>query len=156
MPEPSVGPELALLRNDVGEWDGVLTITPAPGAAPQESKGRLIGKLISGGRWLILDFKNHTTGFEGHGIYGFNAAKKRYVGTWVDDMRGDIIVAEGDWDPATKTLTYHWSMSLPNGSAMAWTETSEKVSDKEQIFRIFLPQPDGSVFEMMRAVYRKA
>lgn len=155
MAEPTVGPELALLQKDVGEWDGVLTITPGPGAAPQESKGRMSGKLISGGRWLVLDFKNHTTGFEGHGIYGYSAAAKRYVGTWVDDMRSTLNVAEGDWDPATRTLTYQWSFTMPNGSKMAWTESSEKVSDTEQIFRVLFPQPDGSAFEMMRAVYRK-
>lgn len=155
MAEPTVGPELALLQKDVGDWDGTLTITPGPGATPQESKGRLTGKVISGGRWLILDFKNQTTGFEGHGIYGYNAARKRYVGTWVDDMRGDLYVADGDWDAATKTFTYHWSATMPNGGKMTWTETSEKVSDMEQIFRVFFPQPDGTSFEMMRAVYRK-
>ncbi|MEO8359067.1 MAG: DUF1579 family protein [Vicinamibacteria bacterium] len=156
MAEPKVGPELARLGKDVGDWDGVISVTPAPGAPAQESKGRLNGKLISGGKWLILDFKNHTTGFEGHGIYGFDPAKKRYVGTWVDDVRGTIDVAEGDWDDDTRTLTYHWSTTLPNGSKMSWTETSQKVSDSEQVFRVFFPQPDGSPFEMMRAVYKKA
>jgi len=112
--------------------------------------------LISGGRWLVTDFKNHTTGFEGHGIYGYNAASGRYVGTWVDDMRTNLYVGEGEWDEATATMTYRWKATMPNGQAMAWRETSQLVSADEQLFRVLFPLPDGSDFEMMRAVYRRA
>lgn len=156
MADVALGPEYELLKKDVGEWDASITVTPSPGAAPQESKGRLVGRLICGGRWLITEFKNHTTGFEGHGVYGYNAAAKRFVGTWVDDMRTNLYVGEGTWDAASRTMTYVWSASLPNGQAMAWKETSHAVSDNEQIFRVLFPGPDGAEFEMMRAVYRRA
>ena len=156
MADPAIGPEMALLEKDVGEWDATITVTPTPGAPPQASKGRLVGRLISGGRWLITDFKNHTTGFEGHGIYGYNAASKRYVGTWVDDTRTSLYVGEGDWDAGTKTMTYLWSAKMPNGQTMAWRETSQLVSETEQLFRVLLPLPDGGEFEMMRAVYRRS
>ena len=149
-------PELDLLKKDIGDWDAAITVTPQPGAEPQQSKGRLSGRLISGGRWLVTDFKNLTTGFEGHGIYGYNAAAKRYVGTWVDDMRSNIYVGEGTWDAATRTMTYEWRAAMPNGQAMVWKETSQMISDTEQVFRVLFPQPDGSEFEMMRATYRKA
>ena len=155
MADPAPAPELALLHKDVGEWNAAIIVTPQPGAAPQMSTGRLVGRLISGGRWLITDFKNHTTGFEGHGIYGYNAATKRYVGTWVDDMRSNIYVGEGEWDAASRTMTYAWKATMPGGHAMSWRETSEAVSDSEQIFRVLFPAPDGVEFEMMRAVYRR-
>ena len=155
MADPAPAPELALLQKDVGEWNAAITVTPKPGAAPQLSTGRLVGRLICGGRWLITDFKNHTTGFEGHGIYGYNAATKRYVGTWVDDTRSNLHVGEGDWDATTKTMTYAWKATMPNGQAMSWKETSEAVSDHEQIFRVLFPAPDGVEFEMMRALYRR-
>ena len=156
MADLTIGVELELLKKDVGKWDADITITPTPGAPPQASTGRLVGRLISGGRWLVTDFKNHTTGFEGHGIYGYNPVSRRYVGTWVDDMRTNIHVGEGDWDGATKTLTYHWSARMPNGQAMSWKETSQVVSETEQIFRVLFPSPDGAEFEMMRAIYRRA
>ena len=70
MSDAKLALEFERLGKDVGEWNAG---TPQPGAAPQSSKGRLSGRLISGGRWLVTDFKNHTTGFEGHGIYGYNA-----------------------------------------------------------------------------------
>lgn len=156
MADANLGPELELLKKDAGEWDATITVTPAPGAAPQESTGRLTGRMISGGRWLVTDFKNHTTGFEGHGVYGYNAASKRYVGTWVDDMRTNLYVGEGQWDETAATMTYVWKATMPNGQAMTWRETSQLVSADEQLFRVLFPLPDGSDFEMMRAVYRRA
>ena len=155
MADPTLGPELSLLQKHVGDWDAAITVVPSPGAAPQASTGRLTGRLICGGRWLVTDFKNHTTGFEGRGIYGYNPATKRYVGTWVDDMRTNLYVGEGDWDDAARTLTYHGTAALPNGQSLAWREATETISATEQLFRVLFPQPDGSDFEMMRAVYRK-
>lgn len=159
MAEDNPGQELELLRKDVGEWDASITVTPAPGAPPQASTGRLVSRLICGGRWLVTDFKNHTTGFEGHGIYGYNVASKRYVGTWVDDMRSNLYLGEGLWDAATKTMTYLWSATLPNGAAMKWRETTQTLSETEQLFRVLFPSPSGAEadeFEMMRALYRRA
>ena len=156
MTDPGLAPEFELFKKDVGEWDAAITITPGPGEPPQASRGRLIGRLISGGRWLVTDFKNHTTGFEGHGIYGYNPASNRYVATWVDDMRSSLHVGEGQWNPATQTMTYRWSATAPGGQPMAWRETTEVVSENQQVFRILFPGSDGRDFEMMRAVYRRA
>lgn len=155
MADPTLPPEFALLLKYVGEWDATITVTPSPGAPPQASTGRLSSRLISGGRWLVTEFKNHTTGFEGHGIYGYNTALKQYVGTWVDDMRTDIYVGEGAWDSESSTMTYEWNATMPNGRAMAWKETTRVVSETEQLFRVLFPGADGAEFEMMRAVYRR-
>jgi hypothetical protein len=155
MADATLAPEFDRLKKDVGDWDASITITPGPGAPPQESTGRLSARLISGGRWLITDFKNHTTGFEGHGIYGFNPGTKRYVGTWVDDMRAQIYVGEGAWDDASQTMTYSWSATMPDGRAMTWKETSRTTAENERIFRVVFPSPDGTEFEMMRVVYRR-
>ena len=155
MPEPEVGPELALLGKDVGAWSAEITVTPQPGAEPQSSTGLLIARLICGGRWLVTEFKNHTTGFEGHGIYGFNPATRRYVGTWVDDMRSNLYLGEGDWDEASRTLTFHWSAALPGGRSMTWREITTSISDSERVFRVVFPGPDGHEFEMMHVRYRR-
>jgi len=155
MPEPEIGPELALLGKDVGAWSAEITVTPQPGAEPQSSTGRLIARLICGGRWQVSDFKNHTTGFEGHGIYGFNPATRRYVGTWVDDMRSSLYLGEGDWDEASRTMTFHWSAALPGGRSMTWREITTSISDSERDFRVVFPGPDGQDFQMMHVRYRR-
>jgi hypothetical protein len=140
---------------DVGTWDAELEIRPAPGADPQRSKGTSVARLRSGGKWLVIDFKNDTTGFEGHGVYGWDVVKQTYVGTWVDDMRPFIAVSTGTWDPATRTMT-HWTEAPgPGGKPIRWRETTEKVSADRQIYRVFMPTPDGGEFEMMTAVYTR-
>lgn len=71
-------------------------------------------------------------------------------------MRTNLYVGEGQWDEAAATMTYVWKATMPNGQAMTWRETSQLVSADEQLFRVLFPLPDGSDFEMMRAVYRRA
>lgn len=154
MTEPTLSAEFARLRADEGDWDADITVTPQPGAPPQASKGRRRGRLISGGRWLIIDFQNHTTGFEGHGVYGYNPAIGRYVATWVDDMRTNLYLGEGEWDETSRVITYRWTASLPGGEARVWKETTEFISENERVCRTLFPTPGGE-FEMMRAVYRK-
>jgi hypothetical protein len=55
-----------------------------PGAPPQSSRGVIVNRLVCGGLWLVSEFHNETTGFDGHGIFGYDVQKKKYVGTWID------------------------------------------------------------------------
>lgn len=155
MPQDNAEPGLDLLQADVGEWSADITVFPGPGAPPQASKGTLVGRLISGGRWLVTDFVNHTTGFEGHGVYGYNAPSRKYIGTWVDDMRTNLHVGEGAWDAETSTMTYVWHATGSDGQTRTWRETKQTLSPAEQVFRVLMPMADGSEFEVMRAVYRR-
>ena len=95
------------------------------------------------------------TGFEGHGVYGYNVAGDRFIGTWVDDMRTTLHLGEGTWDAATRTMTYVWKATGPDGQTRTWRETTETISDSHQVFRVLIPLPDGTDFEMMRADYRR-
>jgi hypothetical protein len=45
--------------------------------------------------------KNMT--FKGMGIEDYDNVKKKFVGTWVDNMGTGIMMSEGDYDVATKT-----------------------------------------------------
>ncbi len=62
-----------------------------------------MNKLV-GGSSLVIDFANDS-GFQGHGVYGWDPAKQKYVGTWVDPMRTFLSPMEGTWDAATKTMS---------------------------------------------------
>src|SRR5512143_2620983 len=109
-----------ILEDDVGTWDADVIVRPGPGAAEQRSRGVSVQRLV-GGRWLVADFKNET-GFEGHGLYGWDATRKAYVGTWVDGMRSFLTIMEGAWDPETRTMTYHAEARLPDGRVLTWRE----------------------------------
>src|SRR5262245_15658768 len=84
---PGPGPEHAVFAADAGPWDVGVEARPVPGAPAVVSSGIATSWLVCGGMWLVSDFKNETSGFEGHGIYGFDPVKQKYVGIWVDSMR---------------------------------------------------------------------
>ncbi len=142
-----------LLGADAGLWSASVEVRPAPGAPAQTSEGTLVARMC--GPWLVTDFKNETSGFEGHGIYGWDSVAGRFVGTWVDPMRRGLVVMHGKWDPDARTLTFVGEMGRPDGSRMRWREVTERPSDDERIFRSFVPSPDGGEVEVMTVHYRR-
>ena len=101
--------EHKVLNQEVGTWDAtVKAFMSGPTAPPMISKGTEVNRLMTGGLWLISDFSGEVAGvkFEGHGQFGFDPAKKKYVGTWVDSMGPNMSNLEGTYDEKTKTITY--------------------------------------------------
>jgi hypothetical protein len=88
-----------------------------PTSKPEESSGTAIRKSIMGGRFTVMDVsgkmkmpgpdgKMKETEFKGQGIDGYDNAKQKFVGSWVDNMGTGIMMSEGTYDPATKAMTY--------------------------------------------------
>jgi hypothetical protein len=145
--------ELDVLASDAGRWHGVVEIHPAPDAPVQRSEGTMQSRMC--GPWLVSDFKNETSGFEGHGIYGWDAVSRKYVGTWVDPMRRSLVVMEGTWDPDSRALTYVGEMKRGDGTRLRWREVTERPSDDVRVFRSFVPMPDGGEYEVMTVRYER-
>ena len=153
-PAPPLAPELKVFEKDVGTWDADVEVRPMPGAPLIPSRGLMVNRLIGGGRWLVSDFTNETSGFQGHGVYGYDPAKKKYTGVWVDNARTFLAVAEGTWDAATHTMTFDTEIALPD-RRMRWRETTQSKDADTQVFRSLMPTPEGGEFEMMTVTYRR-
>jgi hypothetical protein len=108
-----------LLSSLDGNWNYTIKfwMNPDPNAKPEESKGTAVRKSIMDGRYSVMDVtgkmempgpdgKKKEVTFKGHGIEGYDNVKKKFVGSWVDNMGTGIMFSEGDYDPATKTFTY--------------------------------------------------
>jgi len=149
-----MGPEVEILAADAGVWRAAVEVRPAPGAPVQSSEGTMRSRMC--GPWLLCDFKNETSGFEGHGIYGWDPIVRAYVATWVDPMRRTIVVMHGRWDEALQTMTFLGEMSRPDGSRMRWREVTERPTQDVRVFRSFVPAPDGPEFEVMTVRYERA
>ena len=149
---PKPGPEHAVLQKDVGTWDAVVEVKM--GGPPQISKGTMVARLACGGLWLVTEFENET-GFEGHGLYGYDPIKKKYTGLWVDSMRTALAPMEGTWDPSTRTMTLVGEMGLANGSTLRWRETTETRDGDTQIWRFLMAAPDGGEAEVMKTTYTR-
>jgi hypothetical protein len=150
-PEPDH--KSAVFEKDVGTWDAEVEVRPGPGAEPQRSRGITTNKLVAGA-WLVSDYQAES-GFAGHGIYGFDQTKNKYVGTWVDSMRRFLVIAEGEWNESEKKMTYRGEAQMPDGRKLKWREETTTIDPDTQIFRSFMPLLDGSDFEMMTVKYRR-
>lgn len=80
-------PEHELLQQLAGEWDVVCTTTP-PGGSAQQARGRMVGKAMLGGRYVVL---NHAWVQEGGRIeavqvLGFDTLRGQYTSSWRDDV----------------------------------------------------------------------
>lgn len=95
-----------VLRHEVGVWDVTSTIVLPDDMGTFTSRGVETNRLMAD-LWLISDYEEkspfHT--YHGHGTYGYDPHKKKYVGAWVDNMNVGLMTAEGDYDPEAKTLT---------------------------------------------------
>jgi Protein of unknown function (DUF1579) len=155
-PSPKPEREQDLLKRDVGVWDATIESTMEPGGKPNVTKGTETNTLL-GGRWLISDFKAEMMGlpFQGHSVLGYDPAKKKYTGTWVDSMSTTISVLEGTYDPKTRTMTSWMESPGPNGTPMKMRSTSEWKDDETRVFTMHSPAGQGDEFAMMKITYKR-
>src|SRR5258708_39812616 len=113
MSSSAMSSEVELLAADSGIWRAAVSVRPAPGVPVQASEGTMVSRMC--GPWLVSDFKNETSGFEGHGVYGWDSVERKYVGTWVDPMRRGLVVMHGKWDEAARVMTFVGEMTRPDG-----------------------------------------
>lgn len=152
-PPPQPGPEHELLRKDVGVWDATVEIFGPPGTPPMVSKGTETVTML-GPFWQVGDFKSEMFGqpFEGKGITGYDPAKKKFVGTWVDTISTSISTVEATYDAAKKTMTGTMEGVGPDGATTKTKQTTEWKDADTRVFTMYAP--DGTT-PMMRISYKR-
>ena len=155
MPTVKPGPEHALLKKDVGTWDATVEMM-APGEAPSTSKGVETNRMI-GDLWLVSDFKSSFMGqaFEGHGTAGWDPAKKKYVGTWIDTMSTSVGTSEATYDPATKKATGFLEGPDMTGKVVKSRSVVEYKDANTRVMQMFTTGPDGKEVPTMKISYTK-
>jgi hypothetical protein len=114
-----------------------------PNSKPDISKGTAVRKSIMDGRYVIMDVtgkmempgadgKMKQVTFKGQGTEGYDNVKKKFVGTWLDNMGTGIMTSEGDYDAATKTFTYTGEVEMVPGMKQKIREVV-KVTDKNHM-----------------------
>lgn len=151
-PMPKPGPEHAVLKMDVGTWDAVVEMTPAPGAPVQKSKGVEVNTLGCSGLCLISDFKGDMMGtpFHGHGTVVWDPAKKAYVGSWTDSMSTGLALGQSTYDPATKKWAGWMEGPDMTGKIVKSRSVSEWKDANTRVFTMYGPGPDGKEIEVMK------
>jgi len=100
--------ELDVLRLEEGVWDAAIEFPGQnPGDPPTRMRGVQTNTFVTGERWIKNDFTVDAK-YGGHGTWGYDPKKHKYVGIWVDSNQDYIRVDEGTFDPETQTMTW-WS-----------------------------------------------
>ena len=155
--QPGPTPEHKILQKDVGTWDAIVKVWPQPGAEPMESRGTETNELL-GGMWIVSKFegKMDDMPFSGTGVFGYDPAEKKYVGTWVDSMSPSLSIVKGDYDSATKTMTTTGDMRDPASGAVTTTkQISRYLDDDTRVFEMQVPGEGGTYWKMMEIQYKR-
>ena len=158
MPPP--GPEMKILKKEVGNWTCEIKSWSQPGAEPEVTKGSEKSFMFKGGYWVISNFSGNMMGndFKGHGTYGYDPQKKKYVGTWIDSLGPYMMTTEGDYDEETETLTMKGDGPGPDGKTMFTYEMSTCYKDGGRVMTMHM-QPKGSgdeqKFKLFEMTYTK-
>jgi uncharacterized protein DUF1579 len=159
MPEmPKPQKEHAWLEQLAGEWDSENQIFMEPGQAPMTAKGEETARMI-GGFWMMSENKGDMQGTPYSGILtvGYDAAKKKYVGTWIDSMQGYLWKYKGSVDDAGKTLTLETKGPCPKkGGAISNFKEVLEVKDKDhKVFTSYMEEDDGSWTKLVQIDYHR-
>jgi hypothetical protein len=105
---PPATDEHKMLLKAVGEWEGKIVAAMPDGKTqdfPAKESIHAVGEL-----WVQSKFECDFGGmpFAGAGCTGYDTAKKKFVGTWIDSMTTELAVLEGSYDADKKTLVMHW------------------------------------------------
>ena len=136
-----------------------------PNAKPQESKGTAVRKSTMDGRYFVMDVtgkmqmpgadgKPKDVTFKGMGVEGYDNVKKKFVGSWIDNMGTGIMMSEGTYDPATKALTYTGEEEMVPGMKQKVREVV-KLVDKDHMALEWYEDHGGQEAKTMEINYTR-
>lgn len=148
---PRPGPEHAQLAAQAGTWDAEVELMG------EKSRGLETSTMRCGGFWLITDFKGEAFGgpFEGHGAMGFDPAKQKFIGTWVDSMGGGLTMMEGTASADGKVLTCYSEGPDPTGKVVRSKHVTTIVNQNQRTYAISSPGADGKEAVTLRITYTR-
>jgi uncharacterized protein DUF1579 len=100
---------------------------------------------VSDGLWLRSNYEGDFLGgkkFKGHGIFGYDPLKKKYVGVWVDNMQTSLGMLEGEFDAKTNTSNMKFETTDPTTrQPIRQQHKTEYKVDGNKVFSIHMQIP---------------
>jgi hypothetical protein len=150
------GAEHQKLTTRAGTWNAVIEAQSPDGKASR-SKGVSTRTVACAGLWVIDDFHADFEGqkFHGHGITGYDPAKGKYVGTWVDSMTAMLMTMEGSYDREGKVLTMTGMAPGMDGKPVLHRFVTTHQDANTDVFEMFMPGADGKDIKLMTITYTR-
>jgi hypothetical protein len=155
-----------ILEATVGNWNYKVKWWMHPDTPPMEYGGSATTKSLMDGRYFTTEHGGKMTmpgpdgkmlemEFKGTATEGYDNAKKKYVSSWIDNMGTGIMLMEGTYDPAAKTLTYIGEEEPLPGMKFKVRETviyTDKDHHKMEYFEVH----DGGEVKIMEIDYTRS
>jgi len=129
-----------MLAARAGKWR-VQILSPSPDGAVVET-GTVTAQytMVLGGRYLQAMYNGTMMGqpFESTGLTGYDNSKKVFIDTWADNMGTGIIVLEGSYDAATRTLETKGTAVDPiNNGTCGMRQVLRTIDDNHMVMEMF-------------------
>lgn len=154
--------EHKVLHQDLGTWNVKMKLWPqGPDGIVVEGVCQEHNRKLGNGLWILSDFKGTLAGtaFYGHGTFGYNPRKEKYVGTWVDNMTPAISQMQGTYDKKSNTLTmYSEGTDAATGNTTKTKNVSEYIDKNNRKFTMYVLKPGtkDEYVKMMQLQYTRA
>jgi hypothetical protein len=165
--EPSMGEgfevtptkEHEWLRQLIGDWTYTSVAEMEPGA-PKETFTLRESTRALGDIWVVSEGEGEMPdGRIGRMLItlGYDAARKRFVGSWIGSMMTNMWVYDGELDESGRVLTLDCEGPSMNGdgSIGKYRDVIELTPDGERTLKSFTQKPDGSWQQFMVATYQR-
>jgi hypothetical protein len=153
-PEPQK--EHEWLQQLVGEWETEGEALTEPDKPPVKTKGTESNRSI-GGFWVQGEHKGDFFGtpFTGIVTLGYDAGKKKYIGTWIDSVLPHLWKYEGTLDAAGKILTLETEGPGHEAGKMAKYREAIEVKSKDHKVLTSATEKDGKWVSYLTVNYRR-
>ena len=153
-----VGDMQKMLASWNGTWDSDMSMWDKPGAEPTKTKGKVVNKMILGGRYqesvhtaVMMDMP-----FEGHSMTAYDNAKKMFQSTWVDNMGSGMMIMTGTWDAGSKSMTLTGKGVDPATLGdKDFREVFKIIDDNTQMMEMYCTGPDGKEMKNMEIKFTR-
>jgi len=159
---------IAILYNDflgweAGEWDATISVLKADGSGMDHFVGQQIDRLGACGSWLLTDLTllaskpgEEVPPYAGHGVLGFDPAKEKLVGLWVDPVTNWLAAAEGTLSADGRTLMLYVDGRHPaTGEPMMRLFKTTKKSARHKHLEISIPDGSGGQLTIAEIDYER-
>ncbi len=129
-----------MLASMDGKWAEEVTLWMDPSQPPMKSTSTMESKMILGGRYQQSNVSGSFGGmpFEAMSVMGYDNMKKLFTSSWIDNMGTGVLMMEGPYDAATKTITLIGSEMDPmTGKEMKMRQTIKIIDNNTQVMEMY-------------------
>lgn len=146
-----------MLAKQAGTWEGEVHMY-MPGAPVDTQKAREVVKMSMNGLYQESDFSSSMMGqpMMGHSTVAYDNMRKVFVSTWYDNMGSGIIMMEGSYDNASKTMNMAGKQSDPTYNTQTGIRQEVKFTDDDNYtMTMYGTGPDGKEAKVMDGTFKR-